>query len=124
TPQQKRAMVKALQAKGHTVAMTGDGVNDALALKDADIGIAMGSGSEATRSVAQLVLLDSDFAAIPPVVAEGRRVLGNIERTSSLYLTKTFYAMLLALATGVASFVFPFLPRHLTLIGTLSIGIP
>jgi cation-transporting P-type ATPase E len=124
TPQQKRAMVNALQARGHTVAMTGDGVNDALALKEADIGIAMGSGSEATRSVAQLVLLDSDFAAVPPIVAEGRRVLGNIERTSSLYLTKTFYAMLLALATGVASFAFPFLPRHLTLIGTLTIGIP
>ncbi len=124
TPQQKRSMVQALQAKGHTVAMTGDGVNDALALKDADIGVAMGSGSQATRSVAQLVLLDSDFAALPPVVAEGRRVLGNIERTSSLYLTKTFYAMLLALATGVANFVFPFLPRHLTLIGAVTIGVP
>jgi len=124
TPQQKRAMVKALQAHGHTVAMTGDGVNDALALKDADIGIAMGSGSEATRAVAQLVLLDSNFDALPPVVAEGRRVLGNIERTSGLYLTKTVYAMLLSLATGVAGFVFPFLPRHLTLIGALTIGIP
>jgi magnesium-transporting ATPase (P-type) len=124
SPQQKRAMVAALQAKGHTVAMTGDGVNDALALKDADIGVAMGSGSEATRAVAQVILLDSDFAAIPPVVAEGRRVLGNIERTSSLYLTKTFYAMLLALATGVASLVFPFLPRHLTLVASLTIGIP
>ena len=124
TPQQKRAMVKALQGLGHTVAMTGDGVNDALALKDADIGIAMGSGSDATRAVAQLVLLDSNFDALPPVVAEGRRVLGNIERTSGLYLTKTVYAMLLALAVGVAGFVFPFLPRHLTLIGALTIGIP
>jgi cation-transporting ATPase E len=124
TPQQKRAMVKTLQMLGHTVAMTGDGVNDALALKDADIGVAMGSGSDATRAVAQLVLLDSNFDALPPVVAEGRRVLGNIERTSGLYLTKTVYAMLLSLATGVAGFVFPFLPRHLTLIGALTIGIP
>ncbi|MGZ5327610.1 MAG: HAD-IC family P-type ATPase [Actinomycetota bacterium] len=124
TPQQKRAMVKALQGLGHTVAMTGDGVNDALALKDADIGVAMGSGSDATRAVAQLVLLDSTFDALPPVVAEGRRVLGNIERTSGLYLTKTVYAMLLSLAVGVAGFVFPFLPRHLTLIGALTIGIP
>ncbi|MEO8475793.1 MAG: HAD-IC family P-type ATPase [Actinomycetota bacterium] len=124
TPQQKRAMVKALQARGHTVAMTGDGVNDALALKDADIGIAMGSGSDATRAVAQLVLLDSNFDALPSVVAEGRRVLGNIERTSGLYLTKTVYAMLISLATGVVGFVFPFLPRHLTLIGALTIGIP
>ncbi|HEX6130631.1 MAG TPA: HAD-IC family P-type ATPase, partial [Actinomycetota bacterium] len=87
TPQQKRAMVHALQSRGHTVAMTGDGVNDALALKDADIGVAMGSGSDATRAVAQLVLLDSTFDAMPSVVGEGRRVLGNIERTSGLYLT-------------------------------------
>jgi len=124
SPKQKRAMVAALQAKGHTVAMTGDGVNDALALKDADIGVAMGSGSEATRAVAQLVLLDSEFAALPPVVAEGRRVLGNIERTSSLYLTKTSYALVLALATGFARVPFPFFPRHLTLVASLTIGIP
>ncbi len=124
TPQQKRAMVSALRGAGHTVAMTGDGVNDALALKEADIGVAMGSGSQATRSVAQLVLLDSDFDALPPVVAEGRRVLGNIERTSGLYLNKTVYAMLISLATGVLTFVFPFLPRHLTLIGAITIGIP
>ncbi len=124
TPQQKRSMVLALQEHGHTVAMTGDGVNDALALKEADIGIAMGSGSDATRAVAQLVLLDSTFDALPPVVAEGRRVLGNIERTSGLYLNKTVYAMLISLATGVLGFVFPFLPRHLTLIGAITIGIP
>jgi cation-transporting ATPase E len=124
SPEQKRQMVRALQARGHTVAMTGDGINDALALKDSDIGVAMGSGSEATRAVAQLVLLDSSFDSLPGVVAEGRRVLGNIERTSGLYLTKTVYAMLLALATGVAGFVFPFLPRHLTLIGSVTIGIP
>jgi cation-transporting ATPase E len=124
TPQQKREMVQALQSHGHTVAMTGDGVNDALALKDADIGVAMGSGSDATRAVAQLVLLDSTFDSLPPVVAEGRRVLGNIERTSGLYLNKTVYAMLISLATGVVGFVFPFLPRHLTLIGAVTIGIP
>ncbi len=124
TPQQKRSMVQALQSRGHTVAMTGDGVNDALALKDADIGVAMGSGSDATRAVAQLVLLDSTFDSLPPVVAEGRRVLGNIERTSGLYLNKTVYAMLISLATGVLGFVFPFLPRHLTLIGAVTIGIP
>jgi cation-transporting ATPase E len=124
TPQQKRAMVGALQAQGHVVAMTGDGVNDVLALKDADLGIAMGAGSSATRAVAQLVLLDSTFDALPNVVAEGRRVLGNIERTSNLYLTKTVYAMLLAIGVGVVGRPFPFLPRHLTLIGALTIGIP
>ena len=124
TPQQKRSMVQALQRAGHTVAMTGDGVNDALALKDADIGVAMGTGADATRAVAQLILLDSTFDALPNVVLEGRRVLGNIERTSNLYLTKTVYAMLLSLAVGVAGMVFPFLPRHLTLIGALTIGIP
>jgi cation-transporting ATPase E len=124
TPQQKRAMVKALQSRGHVVAMTGDGVNDVLALKDADIGIAMGSGSAATRSVAQLVLLSSTFDPLPAVVNEGRRVLGNIERTANLYVTKTVYAMLLALGVGVGGLAFPFLPRHLTLIGSLTIGIP
>jgi cation-transporting ATPase E len=124
TPQQKQAMVKALQGQGHTVAMTGDGVNDALALKDADIGVAMGTGADATRAVAQLVLLDGTFDALPNVVGEGRRVLGNIERTANLYLTKTVYAMLLSLAVGVAGVVFPFLPRHLTLIGAITIGIP
>jgi magnesium-transporting ATPase (P-type) len=124
TPQQKRAMVRALQARGHVVAMTGDGVNDALALKDADLGIAMGSGSSATRAVAQLVLLDSTFDALPNVVGEGRRVLGNIERTSNLYVTKTVYAMLIALGVGVLGRPFPFLPRHLSLIGALTIGIP
>jgi len=124
TPQQKRAMVGALQSRGHVVAMTGDGVNDVLALKDADIGIAMGSGSAATRAVAQLVLLDSTFDALPRVVNEGRRVLGNIERTSNLYVTKTVYAMLLALGVGVVGLAFPFLPRHLSLIGALTIGIP
>ena len=124
TPQQKRSMIAALQARGHVVAMTGDGVNDVLALKDADIGVAMGSGSAASRATAQLVLLDSSFAALPSAVAEGRRVIANVERTGNLFLTKTVYAMLLALAVGVAGVPFPFLPRHLTLISTLTIGVP
>ncbi|NUS52576.1 MAG: cation-translocating P-type ATPase [Nocardioidaceae bacterium] len=124
TPQQKRTMVAALQSRGHTVAMTGDGVNDVLALKDADIGVAMGSGSAASRAVAQIVLLDNRFATLPSVVAEGRRVIGNIERVANLFLSKTVYSLLLSLLVGVASLPFPFLPRHLTLIGTLTIGTP
>ena len=95
-------MVHALQSRGHTVAMTGDGVNDVLALKDADIGVAMGSGSPATRAVAQIVLLDNKFATLPYVVGEGRRVIGNIERVSNLFLTKTVYSVLLALLVGLA----------------------
>ena len=101
-PDQKRAMVRALQSRGHTVAMTGDGVNDVLALKDADIGVAMGSGSPATRAVAQIVLLDNKFATLPYVVGEGRRVIGNIERVSNLFLTKTVYSVLLAVLVGLA----------------------
>ena len=124
TPQQKRAMVKALQSRGHVVAMTGDGVNDALALKDADIGVAMGSGAAATRAVAQLVLLDSQFATLPGVVAEGRRVIANIERVSNLFLTKTTYAALLAILTVIIGWPYPFLPRHLTIVSGLTIGIP
>ncbi|MGB8649256.1 MAG: HAD-IC family P-type ATPase [Mycobacteriales bacterium] len=124
TPQQKRAMVTALQAAGHVVAMTGDGVNDALALKEADLGIAMRSGAPATRAVAQVVLLDSAFSAVPRIVGEGRRVIANVERVANLFLTKTVYATLLALAIGVARLPFPFLPRHLTLVSALTIGIP
>jgi cation-transporting P-type ATPase E len=124
TPAQKREMVGALQSRGHTVAMTGDGVNDVLALKDADIGVAMGSGSPATRAVAQIVLLDNSFATLPHVVAEGRRVIGNIERVSNLFLTKTVYSVFLAIAIGLIAVPYPFLPRHLTLIGSLTIGIP
>ena len=124
TPQQKRAMVGALQARNHVVAMTGDGVNDVLALKDADIGIAMGSGAAASRAVAKLVLLDGSFAVLPQVVAEGRRVINNVERVANLFLTKTVYSMLLALATGLVGLTFPFLPRQLTLVGSLTIGIP
>jgi len=124
TPAQKRDMVGALQSRGHTVAMTGDGVNDVLALKDADIGVAMGSGSPATRAVAQIVLLDNSFSTLPHVVAEGRRVIGNIERVANLFLTKTVYSVLLAVLIGAIGVPFPFLPRHLTLIGSLTIGIP
>ncbi|MGH9112623.1 MAG: HAD-IC family P-type ATPase, partial [Acidimicrobiales bacterium] len=123
-PQQKQAMVRALQARGHTVAMTGDGVNDVLALKEADLGVAMGSGAPVSRSVAPVVLLDSDFGSLPPVLGEGRRVIANVERVANLFLTKTVYATLLALIVGVAEVPFPFLPRHLTIVSSLTIGIP
>lgn len=123
-PRQKQAMVRALRSRGRTVAMTGDGVNDVLALKDADLGVAMGSGSGAARSVAQVVLLDDRFATLPHVVAEGRRVLGNIERVANLFLTKTVYAIILVVLVGLANVRFPFLPRHLTLISSLTIGVP
>ncbi|MBX9394917.1 cation-translocating P-type ATPase [Streptomyces sp. TRM72054] len=124
TPQQKRDMVGALQSHGHTVAMTGDGVNDVLALKDADIGVAMGSGSEATRAVAQIVLLNNSFATLPSVVAEGRRVIGNITRVATLFLVKTVYSVLLAILVVCSQVEYPFLPRHLTLLSTLTIGVP
>ncbi|MDQ0942597.1 HAD-IC family P-type ATPase [Streptomyces sp. V1I1] len=124
TPRQKRDMVGALQSHGHTVAMTGDGVNDVLALKDADIGVSMGSGSEATRAVAQIVLLNNSFATLPSVVAEGRRVIGNITRVATLFLTKTVYSVLLAILVVCSQVEYPFLPRHLTLLSTLTIGVP
>ncbi|MFV2039835.1 MAG: HAD-IC family P-type ATPase, partial [Acidimicrobiales bacterium] len=124
TPQQKRAMVGALQARGHVVAMTGDGVNDVLALKDSDMGIAMGSGSSASRGVAQLVLLDNRFATLPEVLAQGRKVINNIERVSNLFVTKAVYALFLTAVIGIQGIEFPFLPRQLTLIGTFSIGLP
>ncbi|PWK70252.1 cation-transporting ATPase E [Streptomyces sp. CG 926] len=124
SPQQKRDMVGALQSKGHTVAMTGDGVNDVLALKDADIGVSMGSGSEATKAVAQIVLLNNSFSTLPSVVAEGRRVIGNITRVATLFLTKTVYSVLLAILVVCSQVEYPFLPRHLTLLSTLTIGIP
>lgn len=133
-PDQKRAMVHALQSRGHTVAMTGDGVNDVLALKDADIGVAMGSGSSASRAVAQIVLLDNKFATLPYVVGEGRRVIGNIERVSNLFLTKTVYSVLLAILVGLAGLSaelfgsdplpFPFQPIHVTIAAWFTIGIP
>ncbi|MEU8361394.1 HAD-IC family P-type ATPase [Nonomuraea sp. NPDC048882] len=124
TPRQKREFVTALQSRGRTVAMTGDGVNDVLALKDADLGIAMGAGSPATKAVAQVVLLDDKFSTLPHVVGEGRRVLANIERVANLFLTKTFYAIVISLLVGVAGVAFPFAPRHSTLTNALVIGIP
>jgi len=124
TPRQKQQMVVALQSRGRTVAMTGDGVNDVLALKNADIGVAMGSGSGAARAVAQIVLLDERFATLPSVVAEGRRVVGNIERVSNLFLAKSFESFLLVVLTGIGRLPFPFLPRHSTLVSTLTIGTP
>ncbi len=124
TPLQKQQMVEALHLRDSTVAMTGDGVNDVLALKKADLGIAMGSGSGATRAVAQLVLLDDQWSVMPSVVTEGRRVLGNIERVSDVFLTKTAYSVVFAVMTGLFAFAFPFLPRHLTLVSSLTIGIP
>ena len=124
TPHQKRAMVASLQKKGHTVAMTGDGVNDVLALKDSDMGIAMGSGSSASRAVAQLVLLDNQFKILPRVLKEGRRVINNIERVSNLFITKATYAVLLTALVGILGVPFPFRPKQLTLIGTFSIGLP
>ncbi len=124
TPQQKRMMVAALQSKGHNVAMTGDGVNDVLAIKDSDLGVAMGSGAAATRSVAQLVLLDDSFATLPHVVAEGRRVIGNIERVANFFLTKTMYSIILALLVAVWGLPFPFVPIHISFVGWFTIGIP
>jgi cation-transporting ATPase E len=124
TPHQKREMVKALQSRGHVVAMTGDGVNDALALKDADIGVAMGNGSPATRAVAQLVLLDGRFAHLPDAVAEGRRVMANIERAANLFLVKNVYSLVLAVTTIVTLVAYPLAPVQLTLISAVTIGIP
>lgn len=133
-PDQKRAIVRALQSHGHAVAMTGDGVNDVLALKDADIGVAMGAGSPASRAVAQIVLLDNRFATLPYVVGEGRRVIGNIERVANLFLTKTVYSVLLALLVGIECLLskplkadpllYPFQPIHVTIAAWFTIGIP
>ena len=123
-PGQKLAGVRALQAAGHVVAMVGDGVNDVQALKQADLGIAMGSGSQASRSVARVVLLDGTFSAIPLMLAEGRRVIANIERVAGLFVTKTAYAALIAVVVGIAGISYPFFPRHLTIISTLTIGVP
>jgi magnesium-transporting ATPase (P-type) len=123
-PGQKLAAVRALRQDGHVVAMVGDGVNDVQALKEADLGIAMGSGSEASRSVARVVLLDGTFAAVPQILGEGRRVIANIERVARLFVTKTAYAVLIAIAIGVAGASYPFFPRHLTILSTLTIGVP
>lgn len=124
TPAQKKKLVLALKAHGHKVAMTGDGVNDVLALKEADCSVAMASGSEAARNVSQLVLVNNDFAAMPHVVAEGRRTINNIERSSSLYLVKTIYSIILAVFFMFSHFNYPFQPIQLSLIGALTIGFP
>lgn len=123
-PEQKRQLVQALQKQGHTVAMTGDGVNDVLALKAADCGIAMAGGSEAAAGVAELVLLNSDFSDMPLVVAEGRRVINNIERTASLYLVKNIFSLFLAIISIIAVFEYPLVPSQLTLMSFLTIGMP
>ena len=124
TPEQKRKLVHALQSGGHTVAMTGDGVNDVLALKDADCGIAMASGAQAASQVAQLVLLDSDFAALPHVVDEGRRVINNIQRSASLFLVKNIFSLLLSLVSLCLPLVYPFQPLQLSLLSAVTIGLP
>lgn len=123
-PNQKKEIILALKAKGHTVAMTGDGVNDVLALKEADCSVAMNSGSDAARNVSQLVLLDSNFASMPKVVAEGRRSINNIQRSSSLFLCKTVYATLLAIIFAFLGRSYPFIPIQLTLTSVVTIGIP
>lgn len=124
TPQQKRDLVKALHRRGRTVAMTGDGVNDVLALKEADCSIAMASGSDVACHVSHIVLLDSNFASMPSVVAEGRRVINNIERSASLYLVKNIFSFCLAFFTLFATLPYPFSPAQLTLVSAVTIGIP
>lgn len=124
SPQQKRQLVHALQDEGHTVAMTGDGVNDVLALKDADCSIAMASGSDAARQISQLVLLDSNFSSLPSVVMEGRRVINNITRTAVLFLVKTIFSFLLSFMALAFSMPYPFIPIQLSLISMVVEGIP
>ncbi len=124
SPQQKRWLVQALKAAGHTVAMTGDGVNDVLALKDADCSVAMAAGSDAARQVSQLVLLDNNFNSLPAVVMEGRRVINNITRTSSLFLVKTIFSFLLTVCSVLLGLRYPFQPVQLSLISALTIGLP
>ena len=124
TPQQKKELVAALQKKKHTVAMTGDGVNDLLAMKQANCAIAMASGAEAASSLASLVLLDSDFSAMPGVVAEGRRVINNIQRAASLFLVKNIFSLFLSVITLFTAWPYPLVPIHLTVISAMTIGIP
>lgn len=124
SPEQKRVIIKALQSKGHTVAMTGDGVNDVLALKDADCSVAMASGAQAASHASQLVLLDSDFSVMPEVVLEGRRVINNIQRASSLFLAKTMYTFALTSSLLFLPYIYPFAPIQMTLIGAVASGIP
>ena len=124
TPQQKKDLVAALQKKKHVVAMTGDGVNDLLAMKQANCSIAMASGAEAASSLSSLVLLDSDFSAMPGVVAEGRRVINNIQRSASLFLVKNIFSFFLSLITLFTAWPYPLEPIHLTVISSLAIGVP
>ncbi|MFP1693104.1 HAD-IC family P-type ATPase [Gardnerella vaginalis] len=123
-PDQKKAIVQALHAKGHVVAMTGDGVNDTLALKEADLGVAMGNAAPAAKAVAQVVLVDSRFSHLPDVVARGRQVMANMERVAGLFLVKTVYSALISAGVVLLGLHFPYLPRHITYIGSLTIGIP
>ena len=123
-PDQKKAIVQALHAGNHVVAMTGDGVNDALAIKEADLGIAMGNAAPATKAVAQVVLVDSKFSHLPDVVARGRQVMANMERVASLFLVKTVYSALISLGVVLTQIPYPYLPRHITYIGALTIGAP
>lgn len=123
-PDQKKAIVKALHTQNHVVAMTGDGVNDALAIKEADLGIAMGNAAPATKAVAQVVLVDSKFSHLPDVVARGRQVMANMERVASLFLVKTVYSALISLGVVLTQIPYPYLPRHITYIGALTIGMP
>ena len=121
---QKQQILKSLKGSGHTVAMVGDGVNDVLALKEADCSIAMAQGSQAVRSISHIVLLNSDFSAIPKILFEGRRAINNIQKSSSIFLAKTLYSIFLAILFVFASIPYPFIPIQMTLISSLTIGIP
>ncbi len=124
TPDKKRTLIRAMKLRGHTVAMTGDGVNDVLAMKESDCGIAMASGAQAASQVARLVLLDSDFAAMPSIVAEGRRVINNIQRAAALFLVKNIFSLGLSLLSLLTNFPYPMVPFHLSIISALTIGVP
>ena len=124
TPKQKQKIVKALQGQGHTVAMTGDGVNDILAMKDADCSVAMASGSEAAAQASQVVLLESDFSCMPSVVLEGRRVVNNIQRSASLFLVKNIFSFLMSIFSAVFMMTYPLEPSQISLISGFTIGIP
>jgi cation-transporting P-type ATPase E len=124
SPEQKRSAIRLLQSAGRTVGMTGDGVNDAMAIKDADLGIAMGTATAATKAVSRIVLLDNRFGQLPHVLALGRRVIANVERVANIFLAKTMYGIILALVSAATLIPFPFLPRQLTLVSSLAIGIP
>ena len=123
-PEQKRMFVKALKENNHIVAMTGDGVNDVLALKESDCGIAISSGSDAARNVAELVLLDSNFNSMPEIVKEGRKTINNVQRSATLFLSKTIYASLLAILFLFINYAYPFEPIQMSLISSLTIGMP